>query len=176
MNSMEYRISVHEVPHRGWCAAPAGAGGAGGAPDQAPAQQLSSHERRVARMAERARALEAQNMGDKQWFLRGEANAGAPQTLVPAQYPIHHLVPRSRLCLPLLSWQTLQPCTIRLLQCNPVVVPVSVERVVGVGANGQSLVWRPQQAARRRSTCSAALELSGSTGAQSVMGCRMVRA
>lgn len=29
------------------------------------------------RMAERVRALEGQNMGDKEWFMRGEANSGA---------------------------------------------------------------------------------------------------
>ena len=28
------------------------------------------------RMAERARKLEAQNVGDKEWFMRGEANSG----------------------------------------------------------------------------------------------------
>ncbi|EIE20541.1 Mpp10-domain-containing protein, partial [Coccomyxa subellipsoidea C-169] len=41
------------------------------------AGRLSTHERRMARMAERVQALEAQNMGDKEWFMRGEAKAGA---------------------------------------------------------------------------------------------------
>ena len=37
---------------------------------------LSAHERRVLRMAETARKLEEENMGDKQWFMKGEAKAG----------------------------------------------------------------------------------------------------
>ena len=40
-------------------------------------EAMSAHERRVARMAERARALEAQNLVQKDWFMRGEAGAGA---------------------------------------------------------------------------------------------------
>ncbi|BDA50529.1 probable U3 small nucleolar ribonucleoprotein protein MPP10 at C-terminar half [Coccomyxa sp. Obi] len=43
----------------------------------AGAGPLSTHERRMARMAERVRALEAENMGDKDWFMRGETSAGA---------------------------------------------------------------------------------------------------
>lgn len=31
------------------------------------------------RMAERARRLEAQNVGDKEWFMRGEADSGLRQ-------------------------------------------------------------------------------------------------
>lgn len=42
----------------------------------AGAGPLSTHERRMARMAERVRALEAENMGDKDWFMRGETSAG----------------------------------------------------------------------------------------------------
>ncbi len=33
-------------------------------------------------MAERVQALEAQNMGDKEWFMRGEAKAGARLNLL----------------------------------------------------------------------------------------------
>ena len=40
------------------------------------ARNLSAHERRMQRMAERARKLEAQNVGDKEWFMRGEADSG----------------------------------------------------------------------------------------------------
>ncbi|CAL8464926.1 g4461 [Coccomyxa elongata] len=43
----------------------------------AGAGPLSTHERRMARMTERVRALEAENMGDKDWFMRGETSAGA---------------------------------------------------------------------------------------------------
>lgn len=50
------------------------AGGGEAVPEQA---RQSAHERRMARMAQRARALEAQNMGAKDWTLRGEAHAGA---------------------------------------------------------------------------------------------------
>ena len=35
----------------------------------------SAHERRMARMAERARRLEEENLGEKEWFMRGEAGA-----------------------------------------------------------------------------------------------------
>ena len=40
------------------------------------AQHLSAHERRMQRMAERAQRLEQQNVGVKEWFMRGEAGAG----------------------------------------------------------------------------------------------------
>lgn len=82
-----------------WCAGLAGAGVAAAAPDQAPAK-LSSHERRMARMAERARALEAQNMGDKQWFLRGEANAGAPDWAPPLTNQWHQASHRTAVLAP----------------------------------------------------------------------------
>ena len=39
-------------------------------------RDLSAHERRMQRMAERARKLEEQNVGDKEWFMRGEADSG----------------------------------------------------------------------------------------------------
>ena len=45
---------------------------------------MSAHERKVARMAERASKLEEENMGEKQWFLRGEARAGMPVRLINA--------------------------------------------------------------------------------------------
>ena len=41
------------------------------------AQSLSAHERRMQRMAERAQHLEQQNVGEKEWFMRGEAGSGA---------------------------------------------------------------------------------------------------
>ena len=41
------------------------------------AQSLSAHERRMQRMAERAQRLEQQNVGEKEWFMRGEAGSGA---------------------------------------------------------------------------------------------------
>ena len=41
------------------------------------AQNLSAHERRMQRMAERAQRLEQQNVGEKEWFMRGEAGSGA---------------------------------------------------------------------------------------------------
>lgn len=37
---------------------------------------MSAHERRVKRMAERARKLEEENMGEKDWHMRGETRAG----------------------------------------------------------------------------------------------------
>lgn len=37
----------------------------------------SKHERRQARMRARIAALEEANMGDKDWFMRGEAKGGA---------------------------------------------------------------------------------------------------
>ncbi|CAK0787054.1 hypothetical protein CVIRNUC_010270 [Coccomyxa viridis] len=40
------------------------------------AQSLSAHERRMQRMAERAQRLEQQNVGEKEWFMRGEAGSG----------------------------------------------------------------------------------------------------
>ena len=36
------------------------------------------------RMAERARKLEAQNVGDKEWFMRGEADSGPSLVLSEA--------------------------------------------------------------------------------------------
>ena len=44
---------------------------------------LSAHERRVLRMAERAHKLEEENMGVKQWFMRGEAKAGGVASSQP---------------------------------------------------------------------------------------------
>lgn len=41
-----------------------------------PPEKLSGHERRVQRMANRAQMLEAQNLAEKEWFMRGEAAAG----------------------------------------------------------------------------------------------------
>ena len=38
---------------------------------------LSAHERRLARMAARIARMEEANMGEREWFLRGEASAGA---------------------------------------------------------------------------------------------------
>ena len=46
-----------------------GGAGAGG---------LSKHQRRTAAMQARIAAMEAAAVGDKDWFLRGEAQAGAP--------------------------------------------------------------------------------------------------
>ena len=43
------------------------------APDRAG---LSQHERRQARLQERIAHLEAENIGEKDWFLKGEAGAG----------------------------------------------------------------------------------------------------
>lgn len=37
---------------------------------------LSGHERRMLRIAERARKLEQENIGEKEWYMRGEAGAG----------------------------------------------------------------------------------------------------
>ena len=49
------------------------------------ARALSAHERRMQRMAERARRLEEQNVGEKEWFMRGEAGSGVqPSACVPA--------------------------------------------------------------------------------------------
>lgn len=48
------------------------------------ARALSAHERRLQRMAERARKLEEQNVGEKEWFMRGEAGSGVqPSACVP---------------------------------------------------------------------------------------------
>lgn len=47
-----------------------------GSGEKTDLEGLSAHERRVLRMAERARKLEEENMGEKQWFMRGEAKAG----------------------------------------------------------------------------------------------------
>ena len=52
------------------------------------ARNLSAHERRMQRMAERARKLEAQNVGDKEWFMRGEADSGL--SLVLSQVVLLH--------------------------------------------------------------------------------------
>ena len=42
--------------------------------------QMTAHERRLLRVSERARKLEEENMGEKQWFMQGEARAGeSPQ-------------------------------------------------------------------------------------------------
>lgn len=43
---------------------------------------LSTHERRLARMAARIARMEEENMGEREWFLRGEAGAGAPLRLL----------------------------------------------------------------------------------------------
>ena len=40
------------------------------------ARSLSAHEQRMQRMAERAQRLEQQNVGEKEWFMRGEAGSG----------------------------------------------------------------------------------------------------
>ena len=37
---------------------------------------MSAHERRMARMRERVAKLEASSLAERDWFLRGEANAG----------------------------------------------------------------------------------------------------
>lgn len=50
---------------------------ADGGPVGAAGGKLSAHEQRVARMAQRARRLEEENMGEKDWFMRGETKAGA---------------------------------------------------------------------------------------------------
>ena len=47
-------------------------GGNGG---RTAAGAVSAHERRMARMAERTRRLEEENLGEKEWFMRGEAGA-----------------------------------------------------------------------------------------------------
>lgn len=47
------------------------------------AKNLSAHERRMQRMAERARRLEEQNVGEKEWFMRGEADSGNKHPLCP---------------------------------------------------------------------------------------------
>ena len=62
--------------------AAAGLGGAarGGAARAA----LSTHERQLARMAARIARMEEANMGEREWFLRGEAGAGAPLCTVGA--------------------------------------------------------------------------------------------
>lgn len=62
---------------------------------KADQSSMSAHERRVARMAERARKLEEENLGEKQWFMRGEAKAGVQpsSSLAPShcQYVHSHL-------------------------------------------------------------------------------------
>ena len=50
----------------------------GGAQRTAAGAALSTHERRLARMAARIARMEEENMGEREWFLRGEAGAGAP--------------------------------------------------------------------------------------------------
>ena len=57
--------------------------------DKQDVEGLSAHERRVLRMAERARKLEEENMGDKQWFMRGEAKAGEDTCHLQAPWPCH---------------------------------------------------------------------------------------
>jgi len=42
--------------------------------------RLSAHEQRVARVAQRARRLEEENMGEKDWFMRGETKSGADRS------------------------------------------------------------------------------------------------
>ena len=57
------------------------------------AQALSAHERRLQRMAERARKLEEQNVGEKEWFMRGEAGSGAqPSACVPGPASLLQMV------------------------------------------------------------------------------------
>ncbi|KAK9835328.1 hypothetical protein WJX81_002321 [Elliptochloris bilobata] len=54
------------------------AGGAGkAAGGGAAGAALSTHERRLARMAARIARMEEANMGEREWFLRGEAGAGS---------------------------------------------------------------------------------------------------
>ena len=51
-----------------------------GEEDEGPGDDItgqSKHERRQARMRARIAALEEANMGDKDWFMRGEAKGGA---------------------------------------------------------------------------------------------------
>lgn len=57
--------------------------GGKGTPTAADIAGMSAHERRVARMADRARKLEEENLGEKQWFMRGEARAGGKCNLTP---------------------------------------------------------------------------------------------
>ena len=59
----------------------------------AGAGPLSTHERRMARVAERVRALEAQNMGDKDWFMRGETSAGVLAALSAYSQHTYSVVP-----------------------------------------------------------------------------------
>jgi len=59
-------------------AAPGASGGGAAA--------LSAHERRLARMAARIARMEEANMGEREWFLRGEAGAGAR----PPPGPVMH--------------------------------------------------------------------------------------
>ena len=49
----------------------------GAASGREPAAPQSKHERRQAALAARIAALEAANMAEKDWFMRGEAKAGA---------------------------------------------------------------------------------------------------
>ena len=44
--------------------------------DEGTVAAQSKHERRQARMRARIAALEEANMGDKDWFMRGEAKGG----------------------------------------------------------------------------------------------------
>ena len=50
--------------------------------------KLSAHERRLARVADRARQLEEANIREKDWFMRGEAAAGDIST-VPVDSSAH---------------------------------------------------------------------------------------
>jgi len=52
-----------------------GAGGEGDETEEA-GRKLSGHEQRLARMGQRARRLEEENMGEKDWFMRGETKSG----------------------------------------------------------------------------------------------------
>lgn len=51
-------------------------------------ENMSAHERRVLRVAERARKLEAENMGEKDWHMKGETRAGLlfSQLNIPSSY------------------------------------------------------------------------------------------
>lgn len=40
-------------------------------------EKLSAHQRRLLKVAERARRLEEENLGNKEWYMTGEAGAGA---------------------------------------------------------------------------------------------------
>ncbi|KAK9823286.1 hypothetical protein WJX72_001624 [[Myrmecia] bisecta] len=54
-----------------------GKGGGRGGADNATGEPLSAHERRLQRMQQRIERLQEAAMGEKDWFMRGEADAGA---------------------------------------------------------------------------------------------------